>query len=284
MEPRRIAFLLGPHRSSRRALVLTLMRYVCFWRTVPTPTKTAKAVTPRAASRLLVCKWHVFISKIVFLSGRDRGLRSPWRECSSAAAPRLTPRPTSACSGALPCSVDVLRRMESPPCASLTRWRSGSSRPTRSRSKNFSSSTTRYSSASTPSARPRRARVRTDGSSRRERTRRASRPSCRPHPRAWPWRPFRASQIDGGLARTYMATVAGGSWSHSTSKWETFVCVSSYRAPPPRGPRRRPSAGRWGSRGPGPPAAAPRRRRPSAAAAAAALRCRGPGCSRPRTP
>ncbi len=27
----------------------------------------------------------------------------------------------------------------------------------------------------------------------------------------WPWRPFRASQIDGGLAGTYWATVAGGS-------------------------------------------------------------------------
>ena len=114
---------------------------------------------------------------------------------------------------------------------------------TRSRSKNFSSSTTRYSSASTPSARPRRARVRTDGSSRRERTRRASRPSCRPHPRAWPWRPFRPSQIGGGLARTLLATVAGGSWSHSTSKREIRVCVILSR-PPPRGPRRRPSAGR----------------------------------------
>ena len=110
--------------------------------------------------------------------------------------------------------------------------------------KNFSSSTTRYSSASTPSARPRRARARTDGSSRRERTRRASRPSCRPHPRAWPWRPSRASQIDGGLARTYWATVAGGSWSRSTSKMGTIrVCVILSR-PPPRGPRRRPSAGR----------------------------------------
>ena len=109
--------------------------------------------------------------------------------------------------------------------------------------KNFSSSTTRYSSASTPSARHRRARARTDGSSRRERTRRASRPSCRPHPRAWPWRPFRPSQIGVGLAGTYWATVAGGSWSRSTSKMGNS-CVSSYRAPPPRGPRRRPWAGR----------------------------------------
>ena len=54
----------------------------------------------------------------------DRGAdvnHTVWRECSSAAGPRLTPRPTSACSGALPCSVDVSRRMVSPPCAVLSR-------------------------------------------------------------------------------------------------------------------------------------------------------------------